>query len=323
VAEGAAMLRSLAADFTAIEGVRVDVLRDRRYRGTRWPGCTIHSIGSAAEEAAALRALAPISDCSVVIAPEFGGHLLARCRAIERAGGKLLGPASRVVALAADKHATAEHLAVRGVSAPEGIALSGGHPLPENFKYPAVLKPRDGAGSQGIQLIGGPAGGVDCRSDAPTEGGWRLEEYREGVPASVACLCGPGEIVALAPCRQRLGGGGHFQYLGGSLPLDAPLAERAARLAVRAIATLDGPLGYLGVDLILGDDPSGGDDVAIEINPRLTTSYVGLRALARGNLAAAMLAIAAGRPATLSWRRRFIQFEAAGRVRARPLPGGV
>ena len=36
---------------------------------------------------------------------------------------------------------------------------------------------------------------------------------------------------------------------------------------------------------MLGDDPAGADDVVIEINPRLTTSYLGLRRLARDNLA--------------------------------------
>jgi hypothetical protein len=46
----------------------------------------------------------------------------------------------------------------------------------------------------------------------------------------------------------------------------------------------------------------------------MTTSYVGLRALARGNLAAAMLAIAEGRQVTLSWKAGPVQFDAAGNV---------
>jgi predicted ATP-grasp superfamily ATP-dependent carboligase len=41
------------------------------------------------------------------------------------------------------------------------------------------------------------------------------------------------------------------------------------------------PLGYLGVDLILGEDGNGAVDCVVEINPRLTTSYVGLQAAAR------------------------------------------
>ena len=104
-------------------------------------------------------------------------------------------------------------------------------------------------------------------------------------------------------------------YLGGSLPLPAALAARAARLAVRAVGCLSPSRGYLGVDLVLGDDPGGVADVVIEINPRLTTSYVGLRALLEGNLAATMLAIAAGQSPELCWKTGPIAFDAAGGVR--------
>ena len=62
------------------------------------------------------------------------------------------------------------------------------------------------------------------------------------------------------------------------MPLEPLLAERASQLAAQAVATLPDPFGYIGVDLVLGHDPEGRDDVVIEINPRLTTSYVGLRA---------------------------------------------
>ena len=53
-------------------------------------------------------------------------------------------------------------------------------------------------------------------------------------------------------------------------------------------------VGYVGVDLVLGREPDGSEDVVIEINPRLTTSYVGLRAAARTNLAEAMWQVAQG-----------------------------
>ena len=140
---------------------------------------------------------------------------------------------------------------------------------------------------------------------------------------SVVVLCGPGQLVPLAPCRQLLSGDGRFAYLGGELPLDADLAERATRLATQTICTLEHPLGYVGVDLVLGSDSSGAGDTVIEINPRLTNSYVGLRALLDGNLAAAMMAVAAGRQVELCWRSGPIQFEASGAVRFCSPIGGV
>ncbi len=66
---------------------------------------------------------------------------------------------------------------------------------------------------------------------------------------------------------------------------------------------------------MLGDDPSGDADVVVEVNPRLTTSYVGLRALTQGNLAGSMLAVATGHEVELCWKLGPIQFEASGSVR--------
>jgi predicted ATP-grasp superfamily ATP-dependent carboligase len=81
-------------------------------------------------------------------------------------------------------------------------------------------------------------------------------------------------------------------------------------LAVRAVPGL---LGYVGVDVVLGEAADGGGDAVIEINPRLTTSYVGLRRLARFNLAEAVLAVVAGKALPgLDWRKGPIRFLADG-----------
>ena len=174
---------------------------------------------------------------------------------------------------------------------------------------------------------------------SPSPGrGWRLERFCPGMAASVALLCGPNQVEALPACRQFLAGAAEaqrpsrqflagvtedpaspFAYRGGQLPLPPPLDARARRLGLAVAATLGrgtsrGPLGWMGIDLVLGSDPAGADDVVIEINPRLTTSYLGLRRLARGNLAAALLAVAHGEPARLSFHTEPLQFAPDGRV---------
>jgi predicted ATP-grasp superfamily ATP-dependent carboligase len=78
------------------------------------------------------------------------------------------------------------------------------------------------------------------------------------------------------------------------------------------VASLPEPLGYLGVDIVLGAAPNGDDDVVIEINPRLTTSYIGLRAACHQNLAEAMLVIAAGGAYNSSFNDSLIEFRADG-----------
>jgi predicted ATP-grasp superfamily ATP-dependent carboligase len=138
-----------------------------------------------------------------------------------------------------------------------------------------------------------------------------IQRYVPGTAASVAFLIGPAGTVPMPPCFQHVSPEANFRYDGGEVPIPPALAVRAVALGLRAIGSVPGLCGYVGVDLVLGPDPAENSDTAIEINPRLTTSYVGLRALADGNLARTLLAACDGeKPAPVGWK--------PGRVRFRP-----
>lgn len=68
-----------------------------------------------------------------------------------------------------------------------------------------------------------------------------------------------------------------FNYQGGSLPLPLDYGYRALILAQKTLHNFVGLNGWVGVDLILGSDTNGIKDFVFEINPRLTTSYLGAR----------------------------------------------
>jgi predicted ATP-grasp superfamily ATP-dependent carboligase len=102
--------------------------------------------------------------------------------------------------------------------------------------------------------------------------------------------------------------------LGGELPLSAGLAERASALAERALAAMPMTVGYVGVDLVLGREPDGSEDAVIEINPRLTTSYVGLRTAATSNLADVMWRVGQGDLQPVEFSSKPIEFDANGNV---------
>jgi predicted ATP-grasp superfamily ATP-dependent carboligase len=84
--------------------------------------------------------------------------------------------------------------------------------------------------------------------------------------------------------EQRLRRDG-FEYLGGQIPaVDIP-ADLAAQLISRCRVCISGLHGYVGFDF-LAPEESPEELLLVEINPRLTTSYVGYREASRDNLAA-------------------------------------
>ncbi len=286
--EGRAMLSAVLDDFRRIAGVEATTLE----------------AGAGRE---AFGALARAADWSLIIAPEFDGILAERCRCVEEAGGRLLGPSAAGVRLSADKRLLSDRLRAAGVPTPACT------PLDRPVSFPAVLKPRDGAGSQATFLVRDREEVNRCSERALAEG-WRgeliLQPFVTGTPASVAFLVGPGHCLPLLPAAQHLSDDGRCRYLGGSVPLPGGLRERAVILARRAVEAVPGLRGYVGVDIVLGEQ-----DQVIEINPRLTTSYIGLRALADTNLAEAMLRTAGGEQVSLRWRGGIVDFRAGSAVK--------
>jgi len=306
-AEGAAMLAAVVEDFQQLPGVTAFTLLPagsplgtpaRRYEGAEEP---------------AFRDLARAADFTLVIAPEFDGLLAARCRWVLEEGGRLLGPTPAAVELTGDKLLLAARLHAHGVPTPT-VAVWGTSAVP----FPAVCKPRHGAGSQATFLVRHEAEVKAALAAAVGEGPpdeMLLQAFAPGRPASVAFLLGPRAAVPLAPAAQHLSDDGRFRYLGGEVPLPSHLSARAEALGRRAVAAVPGLRGYVGVDLVLGTAEDGSDDRVIEINPRLTTSYVGLRRLALTNLAGAMLRAALGEEVgPLGWRPGAVRFQADGSV---------
>lgn len=308
IREGAAMVGAMAADLVRA-GCRVSALRDARVLQLPLHGCDVVDALSTHSHNEEFERLATEADATILIAPEFDQILIKAARRVVTSGGRLASPSLEFIQVGSNKQRTCNTLAAAGVPTAPGIKLEPEDSLPVDFTYPAVLKPIDGAGSQDTYIVSGP-------HDAPPAYAWprRLERFMSGMPASVAVLCGPAGRVSLSPCKQRISDDGRLRYLGGEMPLSSGLAERACELAKRAIAAMPPTVGYVGVDIVLGPSPRGDEDAVIEINPRLTTSYVGLRAAAKSNLADAMLRMAQGESVTILFDERPIEFDPAGNV---------
>jgi predicted ATP-grasp superfamily ATP-dependent carboligase len=260
--------------------------------------------------------LARECDATLVIAPEFNRILVQRCRIVEDCGGRMLGPGSRAVELCSDKLRLAGYLHEAGIRTIPTAALHRDCQSPP-FPFPIVVKPRDGAGSQSTYRINDPAefeallGSLEA---ALAERAFIVQPWILGRPVSVAMLISQsgGEIELLPVAEQLLSDDGRFFYRGGKVPagkVDPMPVQTTALAACRTIPRLR---GYVGVDLIVPDDPALGS-VVVEINPRLTTSYLGYRALATDNLAEWML-LANRFQRDARWHREPVEFDAAGKI---------
>jgi len=284
--EGRAMFGAVCADFRRLPGIEVVT----------------------PSNSMSFEACATSCDWTLVIAPEFDDVLRDLSRTVLDVGGRLLGSQPGAIELTADKLALANFWHMRGVAHPATAWIEA----PLNHAPPWVVKPRQGAGSQATFVIrdvtAWPRVVAEARREWP--GGELIQQtYIEGEAASVALLVGANQVVPLLPGRQHLSRDDRLHYEGGSLPLPRPLAGRALRVATEAVRGIDGLRGYIGVDLVLSDD----GDCVIEINPRLTTSYLGLRQLCRGNLAELMLRCARGDDLDApQWEDRELRFAACG-----------
>jgi hypothetical protein len=303
-AEGRAMLAAVGTDLAALPGVRVVSTVDARLTApAAWPDWELVRVASAPELERVFDALAAACDGVLLIAPELDGVLASLARRVEALGGRLLGPSAAAIEMACDKLHLAGRLARAGVPAVPASPLDGGdRPHPER---PLVVKPRRGAGSTGVRLWRhGEAAPVVATESIVTP-------YVPGLPASVLCIAGREAVLPLRAGEQLLSADGSFRYLGGRIPLPPALEQRAVDLARRALAAIPGLLGFAGVDLVLGEE----GDVVVEVNARLTTSYVGLRVLAADNLAASWLgAVTGGEPTAPRWKDARVRFGADGTV---------
>lgn len=307
LAEGTAMRDALAGDLADIGEIEtVHLLHDARLRTPHIPKQQLRVVSRFQSENPEIADFVRQGIPVILIAPESGKTLCSLAQIVENLNGKLISPRFFVVHICTNKFQMNQHLRRHRVNVPVGISLPG-WPQPLDPKLlPAILKPFDGCGSQGVQMI--ESWEELAAIDLGTEPNWLLEHFHRGTPLSVSVLMGPLGVLPLQPCTQRLSDDGRFTYLGGETPIAEHLAERAKKLAKAAAESLPPCRGYIGIDMVLGSAENGSQDVVIEINPRLTASYLILRQACEQNLAEAMLKWAEGEPVELAWRPQRFEF---------------
>lgn len=265
---GDMMLASLVKDLAALSDIEVIVTRDRRLSAPDLPA-TIHDLGPDDDAWARWRDLIGSVDAVWPVAPESGGTLEALSRLAVESGCRLLGSTPEAVRLTASKRATAEHLAARNVAALPcwPVAAIG------DAEHGWIVKPDRGAGCEDTRRIRRRSELDAWLGTVPNTGALVVQPYVPGEAASLSMLCQDGETWLMSCNRQSVGErAGVLHYLGGTVAGLESLRGTYQPLARQIARAIPGLWGYVGVDLVNG--PEG--PVVLDVNPRLTTSYVGL-----------------------------------------------
>lgn len=287
--EGELMLSAVVHDLLGIDGVQVSICRDRRLE---LPPLPLHVEWVDQGWLEAWRSCLQRVDAVLPIAPETDGILEMLCGEVEAAGRILLNSRPHAVAIAASKCMTNRYLGQAGVPV---VACWKASDAPVWNGRPMVVKPDGGVGCQDIHLISGRRALQDFLAQQEHASDWLVQPYVQGVAASLSLMVGGDGVWLLGSNRQRVAQiNDGFVFLGCVVNDLIESAPDLYPLAQRLCEAIPGLWGYVGVDLIMTD----AGPVVLEVNPRLTTSYVGLSESVGCNVAALLLQLKSN-PATL------------------------
>lgn len=323
------MLGSLVEDFSILTNVQVVVPLASRIDWKPPSNISVIQSSLASSPFDSLSHYLERIDAALIIAPELGGIQQRLTLQLETTKVRNLGSSLDGIHLAADKLQSFQRLSECSIpTIPTWKLSEHGDINSEKWDHwrtnlgnkPLLVKPRFGAGSQEMFVFRQFPSIADLKrlidsshwlSDAI------IQPYVPSLPLSVAVWCAGNDrdYFPLPTAEQLLADQNKFEYQGGRFPPRHPAftPQREAELqssAVAACRAIPGLKGYVGVDLILPHEENL-QPLVCEINPRLTTSYLGYRTISRSNLASQWLNFS---PNDFGFRKDSLRFSCDGTI---------
>lgn len=294
LSEGYAMIRGLTADFKAA-GHNVTVLLDSRLTPLVSQLNADHTVQVSSNTIQMLTETAQTVKATFVVAPELNGVLQSIVTQMEQLGVQSLNCPSEIIGQAANKAALIDHVKQLGLNVPKTCSFQTAYVNKDQtlreMDFPVAVKPVNSAGCGGLSVANSQeqveAAINKIKTFSPTAQ-VLVQELINGIPASVSLISTGATATPISLNGQDITlttPSSESNYNGGMVPLDSSLKDTAFYTAKQVVESFKRLQGYVGVDLVLTEEKV----YVIEVNPRLTTSYVGLRKVANFNLAQAII----------------------------------
>ncbi len=285
IGEGRLMLNALLDNLTRLDDLDLTVMLDWRLADSLSGTCIntviIKQEHDITEEFARL---VMQSDWVWPIAPEFDGILQTLCQAVASLGKTLLTSPAAAVAIAGNKFKTYELLKRHHIAAVPTRMLGY-----EYFPGEWIVKPVDGVGCADSYVV---SDRQDFEQMSVRKGQYIIQPHLQGTKTSLSCLFKQGRGWLVCANLQR------FELINKQYQLADIVVNHHQDLGdYQAVITkiaqaLPELWGYVGIDLI----ETAAQTWVLEINPRLTTSFVGMYDALGINIAEAVLQLLHSEP---------------------------
>ncbi|MEJ2115797.1 MAG: ATP-grasp domain-containing protein [Gammaproteobacteria bacterium] len=268
VSEGELMLNAVANDFTELPDMHLYVLRDYRLtRNQHSEDSCIVSVEHSFSEV--IETISDQIDAMLIIAPESANILFDLCETYSNREFILLNSSLDSIQLTSNKLSTYVFLQKHNIAQIPTYEMVDVNYIDADK---LIVKPMDGVGCENIVLIDMSLSENKSLNQLEIKNNI-VQPYLVGQSASLSLLCWQGVCKLLSVNIQSI------QEKNNSLELEQCIVnaieqERFNEFANSLVKALPGLSGYIGVDILITDN----EVLLVEINPRLTTSYAGLKA---------------------------------------------
>ncbi len=240
------------------------------------------------------RTTAQQTDLSLLVAPEIQDAMGVCNKILNESSLNFLGSDEKTTTFLIDKLFSGQFFQKQGLPAPKTISVenpSQAHDCFSYFDFPSqlVVKPRQGAGADGVRLITSERQLKVAISELfPLHGSLAVQEYIPGVAASVSLIIEKNKVLFLSLNSQELSfdeSRVEAEYKGGKTPFDHIAKDLAFELTEAFVKTMPGLRGFIGIDMVLVDEKA----TLIEVNLRPTTPIIALAEIGNFNLAELVL----------------------------------